>query len=178
MLRFRKMEPYEAEKIAQIDAENYIENVWRRNEQGEYYLKRINWTEKELPNGYAWHFRRFREALADGGSAFGCFREETLLGYATVWGHVFGQQEYVLLDQLFVSRKLRSQGIGRKLFALCAEQARQLGARKLYLCAGSMERTMAFYKRLGCIPALEPDPRLVAEDLNDIQLEYDLWREL
>ena len=32
MLWFRKMEPYEAEKIAQIDAENYIENVWRRNE--------------------------------------------------------------------------------------------------------------------------------------------------
>lgn len=176
MRNYRKMEPWEAEKIAQIDATNYIENVWRRNERGEYFLKRINWTETGLPNGYAWHLRRFREALADGGTAFGCFRGDTLVGYATVWGHVFGQQKYVLLDQLFVSGELRGNGIGRELFALCAEQARQLGARKLYLCAGSMEKTMAFYKRLGCIPSVEPDPKLVAEDPNDIQLEYDLWR--
>lgn len=86
----------------------------------------------------------------------------------------FGQQRYVLLDQLFVSQSYRGKGIGKKLFCLCAEQARTIGARKIYLCAGSAENTIAFYNKLGCVPAQEPDEALAAEDPNDIQLECEL----
>lgn len=174
-MEYRKLDIAEAERIAQIDATNYIENVWRRNgDTGEYTLQRICWTEKGLPNGYDWHLRRFREALNDGGAAFGCFDGKTLVGYATVWGHVFGGQGYVLLDQLFVSASYRGLGIGRELFSLCAGQAGALGARKLYLCASSAENTVAFYKRIGCVSAQEPDPVLLKEDPRDIQLEYSL----
>lgn len=174
MLAYREMEITEAERIAQIDAANYIENAWRRDASGNYRLVRIDWTGGELPNGYAWHLRRFRETLSNGGTVFGCFEGDTLVGYAAVNGTVFGGQRYVLLDQLFVSNRYRGQGIGGTLFRLCAEQAGTLGARKLYLCAASAEKTITFYHKLGCVPAVEPDRRLMEEDINDIQLEYAL----
>lgn len=176
MLNYREMQIAEAERISQIDATNFIKNVWRRNEEtGEYVLKQIDWTEKELPNGYEWHLRHFRQTLTHGGKAFGCFDGDTLVGYATLEGNVFGQrQRYVLLDQLFVSKAYRDQGIGKALFVLCAEQALHFGAEKIYLCAASGENTIAFYRKLGCKAAEELDAALLAEDPRDIQLEFAL----
>ena len=174
MYQYRELQLQEAERIAEIDATHFIKNVWRKDASGEYHLVEINWTDTELPNGFEWHLRRFKEILENGGTAFGCFHGGELIGYATVNADVFGQQGYVLLDQLFVSNTYRGKGIGNRLFALCAQQARQLGARKLYLCAGSAENTIAFYHRLDCGPAVEPDEDLAAEDPRDIQLEYVL----
>lgn len=176
-ISYREMNAEEAESIALIDASCFIKNVWRRDsETGSYVLKRIDWTEPGLPNGYEWHLRRFQEALDNGGKAFGCYHGDTLAGYATVHGQVFGQQKYVLLDQMFVSRDHRGTGIGKALFTLCAEQARRIGAEKLYLCAASSEDTVAFYHALGCVPAIEPDPKLTEEDPRDIPLEFPLIR--
>lgn len=168
------MQPEEAERIGEIDAMHVIRNAWRKDSSNKYKLVEINWTDTELPNGFEWHLRRFREALENGGTAFGCFDRDKLIGYAVMNGNIFGQQGYILLDQLFVSNTYRGKGIGKRLFTLCAEQARQLGARKLYLCAGSAENTIAFYHKLGCAPAVEPDEDLAAEDPYDIQLEYAL----
>lgn len=174
-LQYRPLFLSEAERIAEIDATNFIKNVWcKSGETGTYELREINWTDYELPNGFDWHLRRFRKTLQNGGTAFGCFDGKRLVGYATVEGSIFGQQKYVLLDQLFVSNSYRGNSIGRKLFALCAEQARSIGANKLYLCAGSAEHTIAFYCKLGCIPAIEPNQALIEEDPNDIQLEFTL----
>ena len=176
MLEYRELSISEAERISEIDATYYIKNVWRKNKKtGEYELKEINWTEKELPNGFEWHLRHFKNTLNNGGKAFGCFDGDVLIGYTTVEGKIFGQNErYVLLDQLFVSKECRNNGIGKALFALCAKHATQLGAEKLYICAGSSESTMDFYKKLGCKPAAEIDQKLLEEAPNDIQLEYVL----
>ena len=176
MLEYRKLSFNEADRIAEIDATHFIKNVWRINEAtGEYGLVEINWTDTELPNGFDWHLNRFKETVKNGGTAFGCFEEDRLIGYGTVDKKLFGKQEkYVLLDQLFVSQNQRGKGIGKALFFLCAKQAKEYGAEKLFLCAGSSENTMAFYKRLGCVPATEKDEKLYEEDPRDIQLEFYL----
>lgn len=173
-LQYRQMQIAEAERIAEIDAVHFIKNAWRADpETGEYRLVEINWTDRELPNGFDWHLRHFRNTLKRGGTAFGCLDGEALIGYATLEGYIFGQRErYVLLDQLFVSRAYRGKGIGKSLFTMCADRARSIGAEKIYLCAGSAENTIAFYRKLGCRPAVEPDLHLIAEDPRDIQLEY------
>lgn len=174
MLEYRKLKLEEAERIAEIDATHYIKNVWRMNEAtGEYRLVEINWTDRELPNGFGWHLNRFKETLKNGGTAFGCFDENTLIGYATIDKEIIGKQEkYVLLDQLFVSQNYRGKGIGKALFKMCAKQAAEYGAEKLFVCAGSAENTIAFYKRMGCVPATERNEMLYEEDPRDIQLEY------
>lgn len=172
MLQYRVLQIDEANRIAQIDATNYIRYAWRKDGSGEYKLIEINWTDTELPNGFDWHLRRFKATLASGGSAFGCFDGDTLVGYATLEGTTFGAQKYVLLDQLFVSKGYREKGIGKELFRMCAVKARLIGAKKIYLCAGSSENTIAFYRNLGCVSAAEPDQKLLDEDPRDIPLEY------
>lgn len=176
MLEYRNLKLEEAERIAEIDATHYIKNVWRMNEEtGEYRLVEINWTDLELPNGFEWHLNRLKETLKNGGTAFGCFDENTLIGYATVDKEIIGKQEkYVLLDQLFVSQNCRGKGIGKALFKMCVKQAAEYGAEKLFLCAGSAENTIAFYKRMGCVLATERNEMLYEEDSRDIQLEFDL----
>lgn len=175
-LIYREMKLEEAELIRQIDVTWYIRNAWRWNAStGKYELREINWTEYELPNGYEWHLKRFRETIQFGGKAFGCFEGNRLIGYATLNATVFGKKEkYVLLDQLFISKNDRNHGIGKKLVSLCVSQAALFGAEKIYLCSASAEDTIAFYKKLGCKEATERDEELFAEDPNDIQLELEV----
>ena len=176
MLGYRKLNLEEADRIAEIDATHFIKHAWRMNEEtGEYGLLEINWTDTELPNGFGWHLNRFKETLKNGGTAFGCFEENRLIGYATVDRELIGERErYALLDQLFVSQNQRGKGIGKALFYLCAKQAKEYGAEKLFLCAGSAENTIAFYHKLGCVVAAEKNEKLYEEDPRDIQLEYSL----
>ena len=176
MAEYRKLKLEEADRIAEIDATHYIKNVWRMDAAtGEYRLVEINWTDTELPNGFGWHLNRFKETVKNGGTAFGCFEDEMLIGYGTVDKELFGKQEkYALLDQLFVSQSQHGKGIGKTLFMMCAKQAKEYGAGKVFLCAGSSENTIAFYKKLGCVSAAERNQRLYEEDPRDIQLEFSL----
>ncbi|MBE5961793.1 MAG: GNAT family N-acetyltransferase [Lachnospiraceae bacterium] len=168
----RELELEEADKIGMIDATCFIKNVWRVVD-GEMKLVEINWTDHELPNGLQWHKEHFKATIQSGGKAFGCFNGNTLIGYATVNADMFGIcSKYVLLDQIFISKDYRNKGIGKELFHLCVNQAKEWGADKLYICAGSSEDTIAFYIKIGCIKANEVNQKLYEEDPNDIQLEY------
>jgi GNAT superfamily N-acetyltransferase len=118
MLKYREMSSKEKGLIEQIDATCHIKNAWRMNSQsGELELTEMDWTDHELPNGLDWHIEHFDRAVSSGGKAFGCFDQNTLVGYATVDAHVFDMNEkYVLLDQLFVSNQYRGKGIGKALY--------------------------------------------------------------
>lgn len=53
LVEYRRLKLDEAERIAEMDATHFIKNVWSVNkETGEYCLVEINWTDKELPNGF------------------------------------------------------------------------------------------------------------------------------
>lgn len=171
---YRELTLDEQDLIKMIDATNFIKNVWRQVD-GKYTLVEINWTDYELPNGLPWHMDRYAQTFEEGGKAFGCFDDSLLVGYATLNRPMFGTTaNYVLLDQLFVSKDYRNKGIGKNLFAMCAKQGRAWGADKLYICAGSSENTVAFYNSIPCAPAKEVNQALFEDDPNDIQLEYSL----
>lgn len=172
-MEYRNLEIDEVDKIKEIDATYYIKNAWRKV-NGEYKLVEINWTDYELPNGLPWHLEHFRNTLMNGGYAFGCFNNNILIGYCTLERDIFGvSSKYVLLDQLFVSKDFRNKRVGRHLVSMCMEQARKIGADKLFICAGSSENTIAFYKKIGCVDADEVRQDLYEEDPRDIQLELD-----
>lgn len=172
VMTYRELTLNEVERIREIDAECYIQNAWRKVD-GVLQLVTIDWTDHELPNGLEWHSQHYTKSLEEGEKAFGCFDHDKLVGYAVIDATIFGINErYVLLDQIFISKDYRGQGIGKELFYMCSKQAVIWGADKLYICAGSSEDTIAFYHKLGCVDAKEVNQELYELDPNDIQLEF------
>jgi len=174
-IKYRVLEESECDRIREIDPTQYIKNVWRKIE-GQLKLIEINYMENDWPDGYHHYRNKLENTMLSGGAALGAFNDEgKMVGFATLDKDFFGQTaKYVLLDSMFISREYRGFGIGKKLFGLCVEQAKVWKADKIYICAGSAEDTIAFYKAIGCIEAQEIDQELYQQDPRDIQLEYKL----
>ena len=108
-------------------------------------------------------------------TGFGAFDGERIIGFVTVSHRIFGvTARYVQLVCFQISEEYRRQGIGRKLFSLACEEARQLGADKLYISAHSSKESQAAYRALGCAPAEEVNEKLAAVEPFDVQMEYKL----
>jgi N-acetylglutamate synthase-like GNAT family acetyltransferase len=60
----------------------------------------------------------------------------------------------------------------RRLFMMAARAARELGAEKMYITANASRESQAFYRAMGCVEAAEPVPALLAEEPNDVHMEY------
>lgn len=110
-----------------------------------------------------------------GGIAVGAFNNNQLVGFANVESELFGnKKEYVELPFIHVSNEARGSGIGKKIFALCCEKAKRLGAKKLYIAAHPSEETQHFYKAVGCEYAAEVNQKILDRESLDIQLEFTL----
>ena len=108
-------------------------------------------------------------------TGFGAFDGGRIIGFAAVSHRIFGvTARYVQLVCLQISEDYRRQGIGRKLFSLACEEARQLGADKLYISAHSSKESQAAYRALGCSFAEEINEKLAAAEPFDVQMEYRL----
>ena len=108
-------------------------------------------------------------------TGFGAFDGERIIGFATLSHQLFGAAaRYVQLVCFQISEEYRRQGIGRKLFSMACEEARRLGADKLYISAHSSKESQAAYRALGCTPAEEVNEGLAAAEPFDVQMEYRL----
>lgn len=174
-LFFRNLEYNENARIKEINASQYIKNAWR-DIDGKRQLVEINYHDQDWPNGYDHHVGNLKKTIKDGGSAIGAFdNHETLVGFATINRAFFGANyKYVLLDQLFITLEKRNCGIGKQLFMMSAKTAKEWGADKIYICAGSAEDTIAFYRKIGCCDAVEIQQDLYESDPRDLQLEFAL----
>jgi len=66
------------------------------------------------------------------------------------------------------------KGIGRQLFALAVAEARNAGAKELYISACSSEETVNFYKAMGAKVTDDLIPEIAEAELYDIQMTFDL----
>ena len=108
-------------------------------------------------------------------TGFGAFDGERIIGFVTVSHRIFGAgAKYVQLVCFQISEEYRRQGIGRRLFSMICEEARQLGADKLYISAHSSKESQAAYRALGCSFAEEINEELAAAEPFDVQMEYRL----
>lgn len=170
---YRTLELDECSKIREIDASQYIKRVWR-DVDGSRQLIEINYHDTDFPNGYENHLSNLVNTISSGGIALGAFCKERMVGFCSVDNNFFGEKyKYVLLDQLFISKELRGKGIGKKLFFMASKTAKNKGADKFYICAGSSEETIAFYFSIGCEEAKEINQKLYQLDTRDYQLEFD-----
>lgn len=117
----------------------------------------------------------FTICLKHGGAVYGAFHGGKMIAFAALLHDFFGtNKQYLQLMQLHVSNEYREFGIGKRLFYICADKAREWGAEKLYISSHSAEETQGFYKSLGCVDAVEINKRLAEHEPCDIQLEYVL----
>lgn len=146
--------------------------------------RKINDDWQLVPNVYEenWSLKQCRD-IAENASrhmdldqtGFGAFTGERIVGFATVSHHLFGAAaRYAELVCFQISEEYRRQGIGRKLFSMACEEARRLGADKLYISAHSSKESQAAYRALGCSLAEEINEKLAAAEPFDVQMEYRL----
>jgi GNAT superfamily N-acetyltransferase len=75
---------------------------------------------------------------------------------------------------IWVSKKSRGKGIGKKLALLVINKAREHGAKTVYVSATPSENTVRFYMSLGFRPAHAVDPHLHRAEPDDIHMELVL----
>ena len=174
-IHYRNLNLDECEKIKEINPTQYIGKAWREID-GVHQLVNIDYLDGDWPNGYEYHIDHLKDTIINGGASIGAFEEERLIGFFTVNNLIFGEKyKYVLLDQLFIDLDYRNKGIGKELFKYSMEEAKKLGAQKLYICAGSAEETIAFYFSRGCVEVMEINNELYELDKRDFQLEKVLY---
>lgn len=175
MMSGRKLSRDDIKPIWTIDRSEVIETVYYL-EQDALVLRPEHYDVRGWPSGAAEKYTPLLEACYDhGGWLYGLFDDQRLIGGAVLEGQFIGRhKDQLQLKFLHISRPYRNQGWGKKLFDLAIAEARQRGAKGLYISATPSEHTVGFYLRLGCRVTPEPDAELLALEPEDIHLEYVL----
>lgn len=151
-----------------------VKECWRFL-NGEWTLLPIVFTED-------WDSNALREKAAEiigfiggKGFAYGAFYDDEIVGFIIVSSSFFGSRmQYAELVNFQVSEPYRGQGIGRRLFELACEEARSIGAERLYISAHSSKESQAAYRKLGCTEAEEINKEIAENEPCDVQMEYIL----
>jgi predicted N-acetyltransferase YhbS len=174
-MKIRNLTRDEIPNIWQIDRSEVIENVYYIR-GGKLVLETEHYDMTGWPTGEA---EQYTPLLLDcfdrGGYFWGMFEDDNLIGVVILDSKFIGSQKDTLqMKFLHISNHYRKQGLGKKLFLIAAEKARELGAKKMYISATPAENTIHFYMHLGCILAREIDQELFELEPEDIHLEYAL----
>ncbi|MCI8638428.1 MAG: GNAT family N-acetyltransferase [Coprococcus sp.] len=143
-----------------------------RREDGRWETKEDpfidDWSEKD----YQTLISCLKNTVATGGFVHAAFCDGRLKGFVSVEPEFFGGvHRYLDLSSIHVSEDMRGMGIGRTLFCVAKEWAKEKGAKKLYISAHSAVETQAFYKAMGCVEAKEYKKEHVEAEPYDCQLE-------
>jgi ribosomal protein S18 acetylase RimI-like enzyme len=149
-------------------------HVWYKDKD-QFSLKADHFVEQWDDDKKTLVLQDLQECVKKGGIVVGAIIEGDLIGFANVEGGLFGNKlEYRELSYIHVSNEFRNSGIGKKLFQLCCEKAKEIGTKKLYIAAHPSEETQHFYRKMGCTFAVEINQTIFNKEPLDIQLEFKL----
>ncbi len=173
MIKIRNLTKNELPNIWEIDRSEVIDNVYYFRD-GELILEAEHYDMQGWPPGEPEHYHpHLEDCYARGGHFWGAFDGEKLIGVAVLEEQFIGSKKDTLqLKFLHTSSGYRKQGLGRRLFSLAAEQAKGMGAEKMYISSTPSENTVHFYFHLGCQLTEEIDAELFEMEQEDIHLEY------
>jgi len=174
-----RYEPLSADRLAPDALDDYVryqevQEVWRCIDS--------EWQLVHNPYNFDWTLERRREivqeirsVLLSGGKAYGAYDGDSLIGFSVLSLKPFGSRDqYAVLKLLQISANHRNLGIGRRLFAMTANAAREAGFEKLYISANCSKESQAAYRRFGCVYATEIDEVQVKAEPLDVQMEFTL----
>lgn len=174
-MKIRGLERQEIADIWSIDRAEVVDRVYSR-EGTELVLKPQHFDAKGWPAGEP---ELYGPILLDcfdrGGTFYGAFDGETLIGAAVLESRFIGREKDQLqLKFLHVSRRHRQAGLGCTLLEKVVARARQLGARRLYISSTPSENTVRFYLHRGARVTEDVDAALFELEPEDIHLELDV----
>ncbi|WP_137791261.1 GNAT family N-acetyltransferase [Bacillus sp. E(2018)] len=141
-------------------------------EDKDYKMKDDYFIDDWTPERKVQVIQELRRCVRSGGVVAAAWKQKQVVGFANVESERFGSDtQYVELPYLHVSNGVRGMGIGKKLFALCCQEAKKLGSKKLYIAAHPSIESQSFYRAVGCSPAEEVNERIFKREPLDIQLE-------
>ncbi len=130
-----------------------------------------NWDE----DGLRTRAKKVMELAEKGFIGFMATLEGKTVGFGYFGTETVGsRKQYIELQMLHTSYEYRGMGIGRKLFELLCDEARDIPVEKVYISAHPARETQSAYKKLGCVYATEVIADILALEPLDIQLEFVL----
>ena len=151
-----------------------VTHCWRKVDGG-YKLVPVRYTEEWKLSERRVKARSVISAVKRGAAAFAAIAENAVVGFALVSNDLFGSEaQFAELVEFYVSEPFRRRGIGRRLFEFACRQAKEFGAKKLYVSAHSAKESAAAYQKYGFVFTQEPDAGHIDKEPCDLQLEYDL----
>ncbi len=117
--------------------------------------------------------RGVKDIVRKGGVLIAAYDNDRLVGLACIVNEIF-HEVYMNLDLIHVSMDYRGKGIGKVLFHKICEEAKHLGAKKLYISAHPSVDSQSFYQSVGCVLAKKINKDLYEHEPLDIQLEKDI----
>ncbi len=151
-----------------------VTQCWRK-EEGVWVVRDIGFIDDWTEEDYRVLVAALRDTAARGGLVLGAFCGGVLKGFVSAEPELTGgAQRYIDMTNLHVSEDMRGRGLGRALFLAAKAWAGERGARKLYLSAHSAVESQSFYRAMGCVEAQVYDPKHVAAEPCDCQLECEV----
>ncbi len=151
-----------------------VSKCWRK-ENNEWILKEIAFVDDWNNDEKNYLVDCLRNTIKTGGCVIAALNDQSLVGFSSIESERFGSEnQYLQLSSLHVSNQYRGQGSGKELFKYICSEAKRLGATKLYISSHSSEDTQAFYKKMGCVDAIEINEKIAEQEPFDRQLEYSL----
>ena len=171
-MKIRAVKRNEIEEIRIIDRSEIINQIYYYKNsklilKNEYY----NVTGWE-PNKIERNINNLYELYDRGGSFFGIFQEEKIVGIVALECRFIGSNnDQLQVVFLHIDNNYRKKGYGKILMNQAKERAKELGAKKLYISATPSKNTVDFYMYIECKLASEINADLYQLEPNDIHLE-------
>ena len=171
-ITYRILERDEIRKLSEIDRYEIIEEIYCFRD-GKLVLEKEYSEITDIPD-ISEVIEDYIEDYDDDGTFVGAFDGEKLAGLGGISGKLIGENKDTLqLSSLWVSNQYRKKGIGRQLVSMLKEEAKQLGAERLYVSAAPSKNTVNFYCGVG-FDLTTPIKMLFEDEPNDIHMDMKL----
>ncbi|OME68143.1 GNAT family N-acetyltransferase [Paenibacillus odorifer] len=158
-------------KIRDIDRSETIELTYKLKKGVLEEIKSPHECSRWKEDIYIEIISRYEYELSNGGTAFGAFDGDKLVGFG-VLAHKFRgyDNDRLQIDLMYVTREYRRRGIGSLIMESLSTVAIEKEAKYLYISSTETESAVKFYTSHGSAITSEIDSELFEKEPNDIHM--------
>ena len=174
-VKLRTLKKEELNLIWSIDRSEEIHGMYH-HENGELVLKPERFSLHGWPGDAAERSGPWlMEAFNREGFFKGAFVGSEIVGVVVLDSRLLGPERDMLqMMFLHVGKSRRKTGLGKRLFNIAVNRAREMGAATMYISSMPSENTVNFYRHMGCRVAEHPVQELFEMEPEDIHMKYSI----